>query len=335
MRSLESSLLMLMMTTASCVGPEANAQGKVPVRVIFDTDISADVDDVGATAVLHYLADAGEAEIVAMGVSSTFPWSPICLNALNTFFGRPDIPIGMVRMEGPLAETLGTPSNYAEGIAQKFPHKLVSAKDCPPAAELYRKVLAQSPDQSVVFITVGFLTNLSALLKTDPDSYSDLSGVDLVRKKAKHWVCMGATFPKGREFNIFMDTQASIHAVSEWPTPITFSGFEIGARILTGAGLSSLPEDDPVREAYRLYHQGRVQDRQSWDQTAVLYAVRGLGGGLKEFWDVGSGGSLTVLENGDDAWQTTPKKSQAYLIEKKSPEDVAKAIESMMKERKR
>ena len=32
-----------------------------PVRVIFDTDIMGDVDDVGAVAVLHALAAGGEA----------------------------------------------------------------------------------------------------------------------------------------------------------------------------------------------------------------------------------------------------------------------------------
>ena len=41
-----------------------------PVKVIFDTDMLTDFDDVGALACLHALADAGEAEILAT-VSST------------------------------------------------------------------------------------------------------------------------------------------------------------------------------------------------------------------------------------------------------------------------
>ena len=36
-----------------------------PVKVIFDTDMLTDFDDVGALACLHALADAGECEILA------------------------------------------------------------------------------------------------------------------------------------------------------------------------------------------------------------------------------------------------------------------------------
>ncbi len=51
------------------------------------------------------------------------------------------------------------------------------------------------------------------------------------------WVCMGGIFPKGRfpngrgEDNLMGDTSASVRAVNDWPTPVVFSGFEIGARI--------------------------------------------------------------------------------------------------------
>lgn len=48
-----------------------------PVRIIFDTDIQGDADDVGSVALLHALADRGEAEILAMGVSCKNPWSPL------------------------------------------------------------------------------------------------------------------------------------------------------------------------------------------------------------------------------------------------------------------
>jgi hypothetical protein len=42
-----------------------------PVPLIFDTDMMGDVDDVGTAAVLHALADQGEAKILAMGVYGT------------------------------------------------------------------------------------------------------------------------------------------------------------------------------------------------------------------------------------------------------------------------
>jgi hypothetical protein len=39
---------------------------KEPVRIIFDTDIGSDCDDAGALAVLHKLADKGEAKILGV-----------------------------------------------------------------------------------------------------------------------------------------------------------------------------------------------------------------------------------------------------------------------------
>ena len=149
-----------------------------PLPIIFDTDIQGDADDVGAVAVLHALADRGEAEILAMGVSCKNPWSPLCLDVLNTYYARPQIPIGVVK--GPAFQK---PSKYARKVAEEFPHRLKSADDAPDAAILYRQVLAKQADASVVMVSVGQLTNFGNLLKTGPDESSDLTGVELVKKK--------------------------------------------------------------------------------------------------------------------------------------------------------
>jgi len=118
-----------------------------PVRLIFDTDMMGDVDDVGTAAVLHALVDQGEVEILAMGLSGKNPWSPLCLDALNTYFRRPDIPIGVVK-----GAAFDKRSRYAETIAKEFSHRLTSSDDAPDAAVLYRKVLAEQPDKGVVMV---------------------------------------------------------------------------------------------------------------------------------------------------------------------------------------
>jgi len=290
-----------------------------PVRLIFDTDMMGDVDDVGAAALLHALADAKEVEILAMGLSGKNPWSPLCLDALNTYFRRPDVPIGVVK--GPACDRK---SRYAEAIAREFPHKLKSADDAPDAAALYRKVLAEQPDKSVVMVSVGQVTNFRNLLKTGPDEYSSLAGVDLVKRKVKAWVCMGGKIPEGREANLIHDGPAAAYAIANWPTPIVFSGWEIGNQIMTGAKLRNTPEKTPVRRAYQLYNG--LRNRQSWDQTAVLYAVRG----LDDYWDVVAKGHLHVNEDGSNAWRTSPDKNHAYLVRKKDPKKIAAVIEELM-----
>jgi purine nucleosidase len=296
-----------------------------PVRVIFDTDIMGDVDDVGTVALLHALASRGEVQILAMGVSAKNPWCPLCLEALNTWFGRPDIPLGVV--QGPAHSKS---SKYAQAIADEFPHRLKSAAEAPDAAGLYRQVLAAQADRSVVMVSVGQLTNFRNLLQTGTDQHSDLNGVDLVRRKVRVWVCMGGRFPEGREANLINDGPAAAYAIQHWPTPIIFSGWEIGNEIMTGAGLRKATESSPVRRAYELYNG--LKDRQSWDQTAVLYAVRGLDGGLADYWDLRSGGRLEVAADGSNGWRDSPDRGHSYLVKKLPPHQVARVLETLMLE---
>ena len=86
-----------------------------PVKVIFDTDMAGDVDDVGALAVLHAMADLGEAEILAVGISSRNEDVGPVVDAINTWYGRPDIPIGYQR-----GIQVGYPADTGETITSKY-----------------------------------------------------------------------------------------------------------------------------------------------------------------------------------------------------------------------
>jgi inosine-uridine nucleoside N-ribohydrolase len=299
------------------------ARGEQPVPVIFDTDMMGDVDDVGAVALLHALAADQKVAVLAMGLSGKNRWSPLCLDALNLYFGQPQIPIGVVR--GP---AFHRKSRYAETIANEFPRHLNSVDETPDAAGLYRQVLAKQPDGKTVMVSVGQLTNFANLLRSAADQYSALSGAELVRKKVRLWVCMGGKIPAGREANLIHDGPSAAYAIEHWPTPIVFSGFEIGNKIMTGKRLASLPQSSPVRRAYELYNG--LTDRQSWDQTAVLYAVEGLEGGLQEMWDLHAKGHLHVNRDGSNEWRAAPDKKHAYLVEKMDPQKIADEIEKRM-----
>jgi purine nucleosidase len=308
-----------------------------PVKVIFDTDMASDVDDVGALAVLHALADLGEAEILAVGISSRNEHVGPCVDAIDTYYGRPEVPIGYQRrleLPAPGAASAETESRYAEAVARAFPHRLAKSSDAPDAAALYRRVLAGQPDGSVVLVSVGFLTNLRDLLDTTADAASPLSGEELVRRKVQRWVCMGGKFPSGRfddgggEYNLSVDTRAAIRALHDWPTPVVFAGFEIGARIFTGKGLAGAPEASPVRAAYLRFNG--LKDRESWDETAVLYAVRG----GRDYWTLSEAGfnvmHARVPSGGYNEWIPSPRKEHRYLVEKMTPADLARVIEELM-----
>jgi inosine-uridine nucleoside N-ribohydrolase len=70
-----------------------------PMRVIFDTDFGPDYDDVGAITILHCFADSGYVSILATMASSKHKNAAAAINVFNTYFNRPEIPIGVVRGE--------------------------------------------------------------------------------------------------------------------------------------------------------------------------------------------------------------------------------------------
>ena len=161
-----------------------------PVGIIFDTDMESDVDDVAALAMLHGFANRGEAKILGTVSSSLNPWSAPVIDVINTYFGRPDIPIGNVKTKGVYRN-----SKYARQISESYPQDTGFGENTPDANRVYREILSRQPDSSVVIVTVGYMTNLSKLLETDPDEISPLSGSELAGRKVKHLVIMGGRYP--------------------------------------------------------------------------------------------------------------------------------------------
>lgn len=298
-----------------------------PVPLILDTDIAEDYDDVGAMAMMHALADRGELKILAVMSSNKNELVAPTIDVLNTWFGRPDIPVGAPKNEG-----LNRSSNelgWPDSLIKYYPHKLKSTEDAFDAVRLYRKILSAQPDRSVTIVTVGFLTNMRDLLVSGPDRYSDLDGKQLVKKKVRHWVAMAGVFPEGKEYNVMMDSTASKYAIDNWPTPIFFSGFEIGVHVLTGLRLiNEGPADSPVRMAYEISIGKRPEDRNgrmSWDQTALLVAVRGV-----EPWYDSERGRFITFGDGSNAWEADPAGKHLRLIARMPPDSVAAEIEYLM-----
>jgi len=299
-----------------------------PVPVIFDTDIAPDYDDVGAMALLHAFADNGEAKILATISCNAFETTVPTLSVLNTYFKRPDIPIGITKTKEPnkLCQ-----QKWAEAIVEKYPHAVKSNDEAENAITLYRKILAAQPDKSVTIITVGFFTNLANLLDSKADQYSSLNGKDLVSKKVKRLVSMAARIDTskvgGYEFNVLVDAPASKKVFREWPTPVIMSGFEIGEKILTGIRLinNNSIQNSPVKDAFQvaLTKDNNKLGRNSWDETAVLVAVRGMSP-----WFTYKELSFDVQDNGRNV--IIPGKKFMYLQFKQTPAEIGKLIEDLM-----
>lgn len=115
---------------------------------------------------------------------------------------------------------------------------------------------------------------------------------------------MAGHFPEGLEFNVMMDAPAAAYVMEHWPSPVILSGFEIGEKIITAA--VPLPRDLPTapwpRRTGCRFRRITRPAANSWDQSAVLVAVRGPepGFGLER-------GTLTVdPSDSTDRWTPDP-----------------------------
>jgi len=296
-----------------------------PVKIIFDSDMGPDYDDVGALTMLHAFADSGKAEILATMASNKYDLVAPCLDVINTYYGRPNIPVGSPKTHG---VNIGCSQHWTDSLVANYSHKIDSTAQSQDAVILYRKILASQPDTSVVIVTVGFLTNLNDLLLSQPDSISPLNGNDLVIKKVKRLVSMAGIFPEGSEFNVREDSASSKYTFDHWPTRLVLSGFEIGNKILTGKKLISSSLKSPAKMAFSIaipFSEADKDGRQSWDQTAVLTAVKGASFAFNEVK-----GQILVEPSGFNRWKNRKDGLHAYLVFKKSPKELSELIESYM-----
>ena len=289
-----------------------------PVRLIFDTDIGNDVDDALALGVIHALQSRGQCQLLAVTITKDNPRAAEFVDAVNTFYGRGDIPVGIVhdgvtKEEGKFLKL----ARQEDDQQLRYPHDL-QGDEAPDAVQLLRQILPVQPDHSVVIAQVGFSTNLARLLDTPPDDNCELSGVDLVKRKVRLLSMMAGDFRAnvGRdrfvEYNIKMDIPSGQKLVQRWPTPIVFSGFEIGIAVPYPA--VSIEQDygyvahHPLAEAYRLY-EPPPHNRPTWDLTSVLYAVFPERG----YFDVSAAGTVTVEDDAFSRFDAAAEGQHRFL----------------------
>lgn len=299
-------------------------------KVIFDTDMVEDYDDVGAMACLHALADEGKCEILAMATCTRDNQSVAAVEVLNAFYGRPDIPVGCAKGAGVVGVPDGNPSRPGHRkftrLAEAYPEwvRHFNSNDAPDANDVYRRALAAAPDRSVVLCSVGFLTNVRRLLETKGDAHSPLDGRALVAKKVKAWYAMACRHPDGREYNAMHDGASTKFAVENWPTPIYWSDWNLGRDVYSGrlVAETDYPFRNPVKDVFAWSLPSRekviagqaeerdVGGRCSWDEITVLAAVFG----PARFFEVENGRYKICDERGTCAWTPDPKCAGGRLV---------------------
>jgi inosine-uridine nucleoside N-ribohydrolase len=280
------------------------AEPSQPVKIIFDTDMGNDCDDALALGLIHALQSRGACELLAVTLTHPSPDAGAYVDAVNTFYGRPDIVIG-VNPSAPMPSE----SRFLKVAHQKngdgtlmYPHDF-DATNSPHAIPLLRSLLAKAEANSIVLVQVGFFTNFAALLESGADEFSPLSGVELVRQKVRFLSVMGGCFQTVNqdnricEFNVRFDVKSAQTVAAKWPTPIIWSGMEIGIAVPFPA--TAIDHDyryvpnHPVKDAYQLYLP-TPHERPTWDLTSVLYAVYP----ERDYFELSSTGRVSIEEDG-------------------------------------
>jgi inosine-uridine nucleoside N-ribohydrolase len=283
----------------------APALAAAPLHIIFDTDMGNDVDDALALAMLHAFISRGEVKLLAVTVSKDNPWAAEYVRLENDYYGRGDIPVGIVHDGVTREEGL-----YNRQVCELHGRR-ANPTAVPDAVELLRKTLAGEQDGAVTLIQVGFSTNLARLMESKPDRYSTLNGMDLIRKKVRLLTAMAGNFAEPKpEYNVKEDVPAASKVFTAWPTDIYFSGFEVGLKVLYPATSieHDFPAGNPVAEAYRAYSK-MPYDRQTWDLTTVLYDLRPTSG----YFDISSAGDVTVEPNGVTTFHPNAQGKRYFL----------------------
>ncbi len=261
--------MLLAVLCVSCTITAEKEHKKIPV--IFDTDMGNDIDDALALAMLQVYIDEGRVALKGVVSSKDNIYAARYIDIVNSWYGHPDVPIGMVRH----GKTKEHPS-YTKYVAdleiegrKVFSGSVEDYTALPDAVSLYRKILSESEDHSVVIVTVGFSTNIARLLDSD---------AELIAKKVDYLCMMAGDFSGDpvAEYNVVTDTPAAMQVFEQWPTNIVISPFPVGLAVTYPA--SSIETDfryvkfHPVAEAYKAYAQ-MPYDRPTWDLTALLYVV--------------------------------------------------------------
>jgi hypothetical protein len=310
------------------------AKAADPVRLIFDTDICGDCDDVLALGMIHALQSRGQCRLLAVTISADNNLAAPFVSAVNTFYGRGDIPIGCVAKGGVIEQSAFLSLvQEKDGDRPRYPQQVNSTSARRDATSVLRAALATQPDRSVVIAQVGFSTNLARLLDSPADEISPLYGQELVRRKVRLLSLMAGAFQQIEgnrrylEYNVVKDVKSAQVLAQRWPTPVVFSGFEIGIALPYPA--VSIERDygyvphHPLAEAY-IRRNPPPHNRPTWDLTSVLFAVVGDRG----YFDLSPRGLVVVESDGFTRFEERPNGQHSYLILR--PDQKPRVLEALV-----
>ena len=277
-------------------------------KFILGTDWWDDCDDVMAVRLLTRAIRNGEAQLLGVGINACMEYSVASLKGFLNADKVFDIPIG-IDLE---ADDFGGQPSYQKRLAETFGAGIQNT-DAEDGVRLYRRILAAA-EEKIEILEIGFLQIVANLLNSQADDISEKSGLQLVSEKvSKFWVMAGNWSADGEIENNFCRNNRSRVAANIFcklcPVPVTFLGFEIGNRVITGG---QLDRSDHLYQV--LSDHGSSGGRCSWDPMLVLMAL--IGDEKKAGYETVRGKASVDPQNGRNYFVRSSDGSHQFVIKK-------------------
>lgn len=299
-------------------------------KVVLDTDLGSDADDVGALALANLFHNRHIIDLLAVTYTTSSLYGPLAVSAVNTFYGNKDIPIGLYHGPDFLKEEIK--DNYPTPVVEHFPHK--NLDEMLDAVKLLRKILSENKDVTLIFI--GQLLNLHNLMLSNGDEISHLSGLELINQSVKEIYIMGGLFPeitgiecenKGDEYNLLTAKDASYYVFKHLTVPTKIVDGTLGAEVVTGAkGVEKFGDKNVVSYAYARYiYRNPDGSRFSWDPITVYRAC------IQDdlFKEVGPG-TVTLSEPCRTTYKDDPNGNFYIVKANKDYQEIANRIDEWL-----
>jgi len=265
--------------------PVLSGQKSEPIKMILDSDFGSSTDDLFALMMLNHYIDEGSVDLKGIVVDREGIKNAELVDIFNTYYGHPDIPIGIER-NGVKNPRCFIPYNgvcdLKDAQGQPLFKRTQDLSQCLDGYKLYRKLLSQADDHSIVVVAIGFVTTLAELFESGPDEYSQLNGLDLFGQKVKSVYIQSGRFESGDSlsgYNMRAASRQSAVFYDKLPKNVDL----IMSPSNIGDMMNYQPQDvlvdlsgtelNPIKAVYTNYTCDTGQ--RMWDTNCLVNAVQG------------------------------------------------------------
>ena len=298
------------------------ANDKKPVQMILDSDFGSSTDDLFALMMLNHYMDDGLVDLKGIVVDREGEKNAALVDIFNTYYGHPEVPIGLER-NGVKNPRCFIPYNgicdLKDEQGQPLFRRSVDTSKCPEGYKLYRQLLSQADDKSIVVVAIGFATTLAQLFESGADEYSPLSGVELFGKKVKSVYIQSGRFEAGDSlsgYNMRAASRQSAIFYDRLPKNVDL----IMSPSNVGDQIDYLPKDvlvdlsyteiNPIKAVYTHYTCDTGQ--RMWDTNCLVQAVLG-----DAEYNLSPRGWVTFVDRGEESlmlFKADPQGNARYQL---------------------